>query len=211
MAKNNKDFKSSLIGSFFVMLLSGAMLCGTTFAWFSETVQSQNNQIQAGTLQVDLLKKNGENYESVTDPIFSVTNWTPGDTEIVYLAVQNTGTLEMKYSIEIKLTETGLADVLDYAILDKVQYDATVSLTWENITSKENVQKGNVKESLNASNTITAAENGKLQANGFDYFVLAIHMDDYAPLKYMGKSVTFSINVEAVQATATTVEGNTNA
>lgn len=187
MAKNNKDLKNSLICSFFVMLLSGAMLCGTTFAWFSETVQSQNNQIQAGTLQVDLLKKNEDNtYTSVAGggPVFSLTDWKPGDSKIVALAVKNTGTLQMQYNIVIDVDNenNGLVGALQYCV-DGTEY---TYLT-------------------NGSNTLM---NNTVNAGATNEFTLKIHMDDYAPLKYMGKSVTFSISVEAKQATATT--GNTN-
>ena len=69
------------------------------------------------------------NYVSIADSdkgdIFSAAqggngyNWEPGMTQIVYLAVKNTGSLALNYNFILDVTDgnPGLADALDYACL----------------------------------------------------------------------------------------------
>jgi predicted ribosomally synthesized peptide with SipW-like signal peptide len=45
--------KSALFTSFMAVVLCCAMLLGTTFAWFTDTVTTTNNIIQSGALDVE--------------------------------------------------------------------------------------------------------------------------------------------------------------
>ena len=107
---NSKATKKALFMSMLSLLLCFTMLMGATFAWFTDTVKSTNNRIQAGNLDVDLVmyKQNdaGEwGYHSIAGgngDIFSEAtggngiNWEPGKTEIVYLGVRNNGSLALE-------------------------------------------------------------------------------------------------------------------
>ena len=73
MAKRSNT-KSALFFSIVSMFLCFAMLLGTTLAWFTDSVTSTGNKIQAGTLKVDLqlLNKNGSwnSIKAEKDPIW---------------------------------------------------------------------------------------------------------------------------------------------
>ena len=53
-----KSTKYALLSSVMAMVLSVAMLMGTTFAWFTDTASTAVNKIQAGTLDVGLEMSN---------------------------------------------------------------------------------------------------------------------------------------------------------
>ncbi len=106
---NSKTTKGALLASGISLLLCFAMLLGTTFAWFTDSVTSAGNVIQAGTLDVDLvddagISMAGEVIEFVAADgrAQSAILWEPGctyKTEPVY--VENKGNLALKYEIAI--------------------------------------------------------------------------------------------------------------
>ena len=51
---NMKATKRALVSSVLALVLCFAMLLGTTYAWFTDSVVSANNKITAGTLDVEL-------------------------------------------------------------------------------------------------------------------------------------------------------------
>ena len=108
-----KATKRALLMSMLSMLLCVAMLIGSTFAWFTDSVTSGRNQIVAGNLDVELeyAPKDAarttegaiedtawKTVESVTD-LLGGALWEPGHTEYVYLRVRNNGSLALKYSL----------------------------------------------------------------------------------------------------------------
>ena len=99
MTKTNS--KKALLSSAFALVLSVAMLIGTTFAWFTDTASTAVNKIQAGNLKVGFQYWNGEKYVDAKDAtLFSEeTLWEPGHTEVVYLKVINQGNLALKYRL----------------------------------------------------------------------------------------------------------------
>ena len=99
MTKTNS--KKALLASAFALILSVAMLIGTTFAWFTDTASTAVNKIQSGNLKVGFQYWNGEKYVDAKDAtLFSEeTIWEPGHTEVVYLKVINQGNLALKYRL----------------------------------------------------------------------------------------------------------------
>ena len=99
MTKTNS--KKALLSSAFALVLSVAMLIGTTFAWFTDTASTAVNKIQSGNLKVGFQYWNGEKYVDAKDAtLFSEeTLWEPGHTEVVYLKVINQGNLTLKYRL----------------------------------------------------------------------------------------------------------------
>lgn len=95
--------KKALRGSLFALFLCIVLLIGTTFAWFTDTVSTGVNKIQAGNLDVELeystdcttWKTADKNTQMFKDD----TLWEPGHTEVVYLRVKNAGNLALKYNI----------------------------------------------------------------------------------------------------------------
>lgn len=51
---NPKQTKRALLMSLLSLLLCCAMLIGSTFAWFTDSVTSGNNKIIAGNLDIEL-------------------------------------------------------------------------------------------------------------------------------------------------------------
>ena len=73
--------RRSLLVSVIALVCCFAMLLGTTFAWFTDSVSSEGNTIQSGTLKVDLLHKDDDQWISLknqpTHKIFDYAHWVP--------------------------------------------------------------------------------------------------------------------------------------
>lgn len=107
MSKNST--RRALLMSALSLLLCVSMLVGTTFAWFTDSVQSGVNQIIAGNLDVELYHSNdkvtNEQVTKSTDALFKdVTLWEPGAVAYENLTVENEGTLALKYQLSINFT-----------------------------------------------------------------------------------------------------------
>lgn len=215
---SSKNTKRALLASVLSVVLCCAMLVGSTFAWFTDSVTNTDNRIVAGNLDIDLLMDKEENgtYTSIAGGEGDIFNeaqiaqnsnktlWEPGKTQIVYLGVQNKGSLALKYNILLDVTDNGLAGALEYAVLDGAQASDLADVTdWEALKAMEGAQTGDI-----AAGRTIAAPNGCLDeiANGTkdetDYFALAVHMKEDAGNEYQGKDITIDVTVVATQATA---------
>ena len=109
--KNKKTTKRALLLSALSLLLCMAMLVGSTFAWFTDSVTSGRNTIVSGQLDVTLeyaTMTNGvwSTYAPVDEntKVFSETAlYEPGYTEVVKFRVTNAGTLALKYNLDAKI------------------------------------------------------------------------------------------------------------
>ena len=109
-----KTTKKTLLTSVLSLVLCMAMLIGTTFAWFTDSVTSANNKIQAGNLDIELEYYTGTEWKTVKDAteLFTGNLWEPGHTEVVYLKLTNKGTLALKYQLGVNIvSETGSVNV----------------------------------------------------------------------------------------------------
>ena len=106
-----KSTKSALLMSFTSLLLCFAMLIGSTFAWFTDSVTSGVNKIVSGNLDIEVSYKNGDEWESIAgaESLFNPNAlWEPGHTEYVNLKVENKGTLALKYQMNVSpVSESG--------------------------------------------------------------------------------------------------------
>ena len=102
-----KSTKKSLLLSALSLMMCVAMLIGTTYAWFTDSVTSGKNKIVAGNLDVELeYTTNGTDWTPVTDQtkLFDDSAlWEPGHTEVAYLRLSNAGTLALKYNLAINV------------------------------------------------------------------------------------------------------------
>ena len=104
---SKKNTKKALFSSVVALILCFSMLVGTTFAWFTDEVESGLNQIVAGNLDVELYHTNTkDNNEKVTTEtkLFDEVNpqlWEPGAVAFENLTVTNEGTLALKYQLSI--------------------------------------------------------------------------------------------------------------
>ncbi len=133
---NKKSAKRTLLTSVLSLVLCMAMLIGTTFAWFTDTVSSINNKIVSGNLDIEMKYSHDyntwETVESTTDDIFSKELWEPGHTEVVYLRIKNVGSLALKYNLNVNVTsETGSINVAgeEFKLSDHIRYGVVDPVT----------------------------------------------------------------------------------
>lgn len=125
-----KNSKKKVLGiSLLSLLACGILFAGTTYAWYSDHITVDQNQLQAGSLKVDLSKYDAKTaqYKSFRDngslkliDSESSINWEPGKSAVAAIKIDNKGSLGIKYDLigEIKSEVKGangesLADVID--------------------------------------------------------------------------------------------------
>lgn len=120
----SKNTKRALLASILSVALCCAMLIGSTFAWFTDSVTSGGNQIVAGNLKADLIHVGDGTEVSIkedpTHKIFEYDKWEPNYTVMETLKVVNNGNLAFKFRLDAVADgyTTGpngekLADVID--------------------------------------------------------------------------------------------------
>ncbi len=111
-----KSTKRSLIASALSMVLCVMLLFGTSLAWFSATLETDANELYAGNLAVKLYYSKTlaeENpwteVKAETTDLFKINGsdmlWEPGATNVVYLKLENLGSLKMKYQLSVLFDE----------------------------------------------------------------------------------------------------------
>lgn len=203
--EKQKSTKRALLLSVLSLLMCVSMLIGSTFAWFSDSVTSGSNKIQAGNLDVDLYlwTAEGQSKEITdeSDPIFgansiaqnnnAATLWEPGKTQVAYLSIKNNGSLDLKYKVAVDVRdadgEQDLYKVMKYAIINDAKY--------ADVTAWDTVKGVNVVPGVNA----TQANDVALKAGEEHFFALSIHMQEEAGNEYMNGQVDFDVRVLATQ------------
>ena len=119
---NSKNTKRALLASILSVVLCCAMLIGSTFAWFTDSASTAVNNIQAGTLDVQLVDaETGANLEGQTlnwkkaaeAPAGEAVLWEPGCTyELPDVKIKNNGDLALKYKLVVSGVE-GNAKLLE--------------------------------------------------------------------------------------------------
>lgn len=113
--KKMKYLRTWLVVALVVTIVGS--LTGGTVAWFTDTVESTNNVIQAGNLDMVVEFKNtpdGEWTELIeTSKLFNEDAlWEPGHTESVALRITNKGSLAFKYDYALNvISETPSVNV----------------------------------------------------------------------------------------------------
>lgn len=103
-ADNTKEERDPLLRTYFTsllsMLLSCALLLGTTFAWFNSGKTAQGNEINSGILKVDMLHEGVSLSGQPGHAVFPNSVWIPGQTAMETITVKNTGTLPLQYRLD---------------------------------------------------------------------------------------------------------------
>ena len=205
--KANSSTKRSLIISIIALCMCFAMLIGTTFAWFTDSVTSSGNVIKSGTLDVGFYWAKGTEdpakanwIEADKGALFSEeTLWEPGYAETKHIKITNEGTLALAYKLAIiphgEVSE--LADVIDVYYYDDngaVQQTNRIVDNHDDLnyvgTLRQFINKGIAEGDLAAETEYTAT------------FVFKMH--DEAGNEYQNMSIgsDFSIQLIATQYTA---------
>lgn len=207
--------KKSLLASGLSLLVCFALLLGTTFAWFTDSVTNSGNQITAGTLGItatayDLdmnntsgrsyqfdginngeafyFENNGQDLDGNTAPIINDTNWEPGQSNAKLITVTNSGDLATKIKLEFDVTDGGLMNALWF---DFIQVD-------QNGVTGQFVRRPMTELTTLADQTEVSVSAGQSVS-----FILVYGMNETAGNEYQNK--TFSANV-TILATQDTVE-----
>ena len=101
-----RSTKGALLMSVLSLFLCFSMLLGTTFAWFTDEVESGKNVIKSGNLDITLEYFDGSAWQTVegASAILDETAlWEPGYTEVAYFRIKNNGSLDLKYQFGVNI------------------------------------------------------------------------------------------------------------
>ncbi len=201
---NSKATKRALFSSAVALVICFSMLLGTTYAWFTDTVTSANNRIVSGTLEIDLLMDTGAGYTSIAEGsgnIFDIgttannsnkTLWEPGKTQVAYLAIENKGSLDIKYQVNLN-TYLPAGQTVDMS--KAMLYSITPDAEYGEVTAWNPAAAQEVHLGMNAGIVTNVA----LEAGTTHYFALSIHMKEEAGNEYQDKEIDFDLTVLASQ------------
>ncbi len=201
--------KTALLKSFIALLLCFAMLIGSTYAWFTDSVTSSDNVIQAGNLNVEMYwtddLDSGVWYNVEDDAhntIFSYDNWEPGYTDVKYVKIVNKGNLALNYQLTITpKNEVGkLAEVINvYFANEAVDLDSRDDLSsLRSIGLLEGVFGGGATAE---GTLLTQDQYSPVHPSGEVVMTIAMNMIESAGNDYQGEeSGEFTITALATQA-----------
>ena len=211
--KRTQKTKRALVASIVSMAMCGALLLGTTFAWFTDSVTNTGNVITAGNLKIDATAYDlGTGDVSVTipgvnndssftfentgldlkseeakdTPIISESLWEPGQSNAKLLEIKNSGNLATNITLDFAVSDGGLEDALwfDFVRLDD-----------------DNQPDGQFTERpMNTLKTLAAATTVTLKQGEGVKFVLIYGMNEEADNAYQGKTFSASVTIMATQA-----------
>lgn len=207
-----KDTKKSLLLSGASLVLSAALLVGSTFAWFTDSVTNTGNKVQAGTLSIDAVaydlaesgdkgfaiegvnggdtfyfEEQGQDLKTDKTPIISEKNWEPGVSSAKLLQVTNNGTLAAKIKVDFTVLEKDLTDALWFDFV-QVGEDGTIS---GNFTQRP----------MSTLETFADKLELPLSSGKSVQFILVYGMDKEAGNEYQGKTFAADVSVLATQYT----------
>lgn len=200
-----KGSKFKIITCGLTLLASTAALAGTTYAWFTDIAANTGNVINIGNLGVDLLSYQNGAYVSADESsdsgltknvyLFSADKvWAPGDFEVAYLGVQNTGDVDLQYLLDINLhDENNIASNFEGGLVLDYQLDSAGNTKFDDWSSFE-TQSSDSNLYWNTLNQPSYNYGGSgvvLKAGETAYFALGLHMKGSSTVS----SGSFSVDV----------------
>ena len=191
-----KAVKRSIILCALSLVLFVALLVGSTFAWFSDSITNSGNTITAGNLTAQwsyrTLNDDTAAYEPVSEELAlfsSDTVWQPGEPHGYDFKVENVGSVDFEWELTIDLADTAgesqnnLTDVLVVYV--------------DGVESEVGFTDGAV-----VINGTLAATDGETTAGTDESsceFSLAFAIPEDAGNDYQNSSVSFSLTLSAKQ------------
>ena len=167
MTKTNS--KKALLSSAFALVLSVAMLIGTTFAWFTDTASTAVNKIVSGNLKVDIIGENSDSHiEKLNFKKAAATDaeagaailWEPGCRYLTEgFRIANKGNLALKWKAQVNMNNIingkvegstiakdgkSLLDVIDFYVVTKAANGTETEVAIENFVG--NLKKTETSE-----------------------------------------------------------------
>ena len=148
MTKTNS--KKALLSSAFALVLSVAMLIGTTFAWFTDTASTGVNKIVSGNLKVDIVGANSDshistlNFTKAAGAQGEAFLWEPGCRYLTEgFRIANKGNLALKWKAQVNKGATAanegnfdLLDVIDFYLVTKAANGTETATALDEFTGK---------------------------------------------------------------------------
>lgn len=210
---NSKNTKRALLASVLSMMLCLAMLIGSTFAWFTDTVTSGKNKIIAGNLDVELeysLTGEENSWVSVNEETNMFKDdalWEPGYTQVVYLRVANVGSLAFKYQFGINVAGKTLGKTADNKDIDLSNFIKFGVVETAEAFADRTTALNAVKDSAALISAGYSSGEGKLAVGGTsNMLALVVYMPEDVgnDANYRGEvapSIDLGINLVATQDT----------
>jgi predicted ribosomally synthesized peptide with SipW-like signal peptide len=199
--------KNALISSVISLILCLAMLIGATFAWFTDTAQTGVNTIVAGNLDVELYYRDaGGEYQPVTETtkLFNEDAlWEPGYAEVVYLKIENKGTLALKYRLAVTvLNETSAYNIAgeEFQLSDYLMFGQVVDEVNEGPTVFQARAEAIAAVEASAAHLDSYRLDGNLPADEFRYVALVVYMPETVgnEANYRGSAPSIELGVSLV-------------
>lgn len=211
--------KRALLTSVLALVLSLAMLAGTTFAWFTDTASTGVNRIVSGNLDVGLKywgvgedgRKTWLTAENSKELFDENALWEPGYTQIVYLKVENNGNLALTYAMQITPVHETVGVNVDgeqFKLSDYIKFGWTTFTADENgapvALDREAAQTG-VGDGAQLGKTLHRQAADPMKANAEELVALVAWMPENvgneANYSTVQPTIELSLKVLATQAT----------
>lgn len=207
--------KRALLTSVLALVLSLAMLAGTTFAWFTDTASTGVNRIVSGNLDVGLEYWDKESgwldAEDSKDLFDENALWEPGYTQIVYLKVKNGGNLALTYAMQITPVHETVGvnvDGEEFKLSDYIQFGWAVITVGEDDTfqfADRDAARAAVGEGVHLGEELRRQAELPLKAGAEELVALVAWMPEdvgnKANYRNVAPSIELSLKVLATQAT----------
>lgn len=232
--------KKSLLASGLVLLVCAALLMGTTFAWFTDSITNSGNQVDSGKLNVSTIAyywdpqartwENNVQFNFDSNAVIQETNWEPGQYNAVLIRVGNyhesddqavAAAVTLHFNITSEDDPNNLAEALWYKLTSfgctkdahantAVDYDSC--LTYQDPVNRPAGTNQDVKcmSQIEEYSDEPVTIYPDYNQGQYAYFLLEYGMYTDASDAYQGGTFGLDITVTATQAPAETDGFNNN-
>lgn len=225
--KSMKFKRTVLLLTLLVTTLSA--VTGGTIAWFTDTVESTDNVIKSGTLDMEVYAVDAQAYNgdatdwgkamtNASPALFNYDKWEPGYTQVKYVRIANAGNLAFSFQVNVNAAAKPAADKADLAeVIDVYMVPAA---EYADFAAIKAAQTGAVSSIRALAEDVDGAAYGVLlpaagkgaadvaqapayAVTGEAVYCIALHMREEAGNEYQNCSVGngFGLEVLAIQYT----------
>ena len=212
----------TLVKSLLTIVMTVALVGLTTAAYFTANVSATGNTITTGTLKSSVDSENGSTGYVVAyadaagnhlvSPFTAITNWAPGETRDVYLAVRNWGTIPFKYQAAItgswgnstldNQNMVTVSNVKRYASVDCdgaetgcmniYNWEPLNGATWQTGLAK-------VEQSGPVTGWYSPATSNVVDPNRYSVHKVSVTLNPFAGNDFQEQTFTYTLNLQTTQ------------